>query len=69
MRTSAQRRSLRVVTNESVETRLRAAFPEIDLNDLATKTPTLNAYNVGEKWAFTVRTVEFWVDLANRYNN
>lgn len=65
MRTSANTNRLRVVDNNSVEQRLKAAFPEIDLDAIANRVPTLNAHNVAEKWAYTVRQIEYWVNLTN----
>lgn len=58
-------RRLRVVDNATVDQRLKAAFPEIDLEDIAKSSSTLNSHNLAEKWDATVRSIQFWVDLSN----
>lgn len=62
---STQRAKMRVVSNDTVDERLRAAFPEINLELIARKSTTLNAHNLGEKWDATVRNMQWWVDLIN----
>lgn len=64
MRTNTNRR-LHVVASDTVEQRLKRAFPEVNLDRLAERSSTLNAHNIAEKWDATVRSVQFWVDLAN----
>lgn len=48
----------------TVEQRLKHAFPEVDLDQLADN-GVYNRFNLQEKWQATVRSVQQWVDLAN----
>lgn len=50
----------------SVEERLKAAFPEIDIDKLAEESSTLNRHNLVEKWNATVRAVQYWINLAEQ---
>lgn len=63
MRGNFQRQPLEAVP-DSVEHRLRQAFPEIDLKKIAEGSTIFNEHNLAEKWNATVRSIQFWVDLS-----
>lgn len=66
MRANTRPNHLRVIRETTVEQRLRAAFPEVDLEKIASRSPTLNAHNLGEKWDATVRQVQWWIDISQQ---
>lgn len=50
-----------------VEARLMRAFPEIKLDRLAKARGMVNNHhNLNEKWQSTVRSVEYWVAMAEQ---
>lgn len=66
MRTATvSRRKTVVQSQKTVDQRLREAFPEVNLEEIARHSQTLNAHNLTEKWEATVRAVQFWVDLSS----
>lgn len=59
---SVQTKSRPRAAKLTVDERLREAFPEIDIDQMAESSGPNNRHNLLEKWAATVRTVQWWLE-------